>query len=61
MQVTKRTFLKGLLATAAAGGVVSQASAKPQANALLLTLQRLTTLLTLKKTRNCLKLSLTKL
>ena len=24
MQVTKRTFLKGLLATAAAGGVVSQ-------------------------------------
>ena len=31
MQVTKRTFLKGLLATAAAGGVVSQASAKPQA------------------------------
>lgn len=30
MQVTKRTFLKGLLATAAAGGVVSQASAKPQ-------------------------------
>ena len=29
MQVTKRTFLKGLLATAAAGGVVSQASAKP--------------------------------
>ena len=32
MQVTKRTFLKGLLATAAAGGVVSQASAKPQAD-----------------------------
>ena len=31
MQVTKRTFLKGLLATAAAGGVVSQASANPQA------------------------------
>ena len=121
MQVTKRTFLKGLLATAAAGGVVSQASAKPQAdlpakwdreadvvilgyggagasaaitakdagadvvifektaqgggntavssggmifritvNALLLTLQRLTTLPTLRKTRNCWKLSLTK-
>lgn len=121
MQVTKRTFLKGLLATAAAGGVVSQASAKPQAdlpakwdreadvvilgyggagasaaitakdagadvvifektaqgggntavssggmmipnnaNAPLLTLQRLTTLPTLRKTRNCLKLSLTK-
>ena len=32
MQVTKRTFLKGLLATAAAGGVVSQASAKLQAD-----------------------------
>lgn len=32
MQVTKCTFLKGLLATAAAGGVVSQASAKPQAD-----------------------------
>ena len=32
MQVIKRTFLKGLLATAAAGGVVSQASAKPQAD-----------------------------